>query len=260
MKTKGEAIIVEFTGVTGAGKTTLAAAVMDALSEQGFLAQDAYEVVLTAHRLNFVRHRKLRSVLIDILALWPFLHYIVTEKGRQLFSLAIHVIRRDAGTFLVAANLMRNFAKRIGVHMLLRSLRHQSCECDFILCDEGILHAVHNLFVHVDTVPNSNEIASFGNIVPKPDIVIRVKAPKEQSIACILQRGHGRVGSSPTEVQVFVQHGHFAFDTLCSLKSIQDKLFTVDNSFGDVTDNAIENRASAITEFLRRNCLMRSGI
>lgn len=254
-KARHKAAIVEFTGVAGAGKTTLAAAVKDALSEQGFVTRDAYEVILRTYKLNFVRHPRLRSVLVDILALRPFLRHIATEKGRQLFRLATRVIRREAGTFLIAANLLRNVAKRIGVHVCLRSLQHRRGQCDFILCDEGITHIAHNLFVHTESVPDRDEIVRFGNIVPKPDIVIWITAPKEQSIARILQRGHKRVDSSPAAARTFVEHGYFTFNALCSVRSIQDKLFVVDNSFTNVTDKTIRDKVCTVVEFLQKSYL-----
>ena len=133
LQTESEAIIVEFTGVTGVGKTKLVAAVKDVLSDQGFLARDAYDVILAVYGLNLARHPQLRSVLIDLRAFLPFLRYTSTREGLKLLHLATRAIRRDAGTLPIAANLLRNLIKRIGVHILLTNLQHRLRQCDFII-------------------------------------------------------------------------------------------------------------------------------
>lgn len=251
----GKVTIVEFTGVTGVGKTTLWAAVKDVLSDQGIVARDAYDVILARYGLNLIRYPKLRSVIIDLLTLFPFLRYISTGKGLGLLGLAIRVIRRDARGSLTKFNLARNFAKQIGVYVLLAKLRRKLDHCDFVICDEGTLHIAHNLFVHTDTAPDPREIVDFSNMAPKPDIVIWVKATKEQSIECILRRGHPRVKDSSYAAQAFVKHGYFTFSVLCSDESVQDKLFVIDNSFDTMTDKSlsIQYRAQAIAARMKQS-------
>ena len=254
-RSKSNLKIVEFTGLTGSGKTTLLEAVKAVLSDQGFVAGDAYDVIMARYGLNLTRYPKLRSLLMDLVAFLPFLRYVTTRKGLELLVLAIRVIIRDAGGFLVALNLGRNFAKRIGVHVLLTRLSRQSVHTDFALFDEGVLHIAHNLFAHADRPPDPLEIAHFGSIVPKPDIVIWVRATQEQSIEVILQRGHSRVGKSRNAAQAFVEHGYFAFNVLSSQEAVQDKLFSIDNTFDGVTDRSLsmQSRAQSVAAFLKQN-------
>ena len=251
--------IVEFTGVTGAGKTTLLHAVRDVLADQGVRARDAYDIILARYHLDLARYPKIRSLLIHLLAFFPFIRYISTREGLELLALSVRVINRDAGGFLVALNLGRNFAKRIGVHVLLTGLRRQQLNCDFAVCDEGTLHIAHNLFVHEARAPHPDEIAQFGFIVPKPDRLIWVKATKEQSIESILQRGHSRVGDSMTAAQAFVEHGYLAFSDLCSQEAVQDRLFVIDYALDDVIDNpfSIQDAAQAVAAFLRQGPMVK---
>ena len=258
-RSEGNVAIVEFTGLTGAGKTTLLHAVKDTLAHQGLVARDAYEIILERSGLDLTRHPKLRSLLIDLVAFLPFLHYVTTRKGFELLVLAIRVIRRDAGGFLVTLNLWRNLAKRIGVHLLLTRLRDEIDDCSFVVCDEGTLHIAHNLFVHVNSPPDPCEIADFGSIVPQPDFVIWVRATQEQSIESILRRGHSRVGKSMNAAQAFVEHGHLTFSTLCSQEAVQDKLLVIDNTFDGLTDKSfsIQDAAQAVAAFLRQGPMVR---
>jgi len=246
--------IVEFTGITCAGKTTLQDAVKEALDDQGIVARDAYDIILARYGLNLARYLKLRSLLIDLVAFLPFWRYTLTKNGLELLGLAVRVIIRNSGGFLVALNLLRNYAKRIGVHVLLtRSLR-QSGKIDFAICDEGTLHIAHNLFVNTDPAPDPSEIVHFANIVPKPDIIIWVKGNKEQSIECILQRGHSRVEASTDAARAFVEHGNLTFSVLCSEDLIQERLFTIDNAFDSATDKSfsIKDRAQTLAAFLQQ--------
>ena len=256
---KNMVTIVEFTGVTAAGKTTLLHAVKDVLADQGFRARDAYDLILAQYGLNLKEYPTLRSLLMDLVAFLPFLRYLTTRKGLELLVLAIQVIIRDAGGFLVALNLGRNIAKRIGVHVLLTRLSRQSVHTDFALCDEGVLHTAHNLFVHADRAPDPVEIARFGSIVPMPDKIIWVGATQEQSIEIILQRGHSRVGKSRNAAQAFVEHGYFAFDVLSSQEAVQDKLFSIDNTFDGAIDESlsIQGRAQSVAAFLIQNRVVR---
>ena len=251
--------IVEFTGLTGAGKTTLLNAVRDVLADHGLVAEDSYDLVLARFGLNLAPYPKLRSLLIDLVAFLPFLRYISTRNGFELLVLAIRVISRDAGGFLVALNLGRNFAKRIGMHVLLKGRLGQSGNCDFAVCDEGTLHLAHNLFVHTDRAPDPYEIAHFGKIVPKPDKAIWVRATQEQSIECILRRGHSRIGDSRNAARMFVKHGHLAFNILCSEDSVQEKLFTIDNDYDGVTDKSfsMQDSADAVAAYLTKGPMVR---
>ena len=249
------ATTVEFTGLTCSGKTTLVNAVIDALADRGFEARDAYDLILARYGLNLAPHPVLRSLFIDLVAFPPFLRYIFTRKGLELLLLAIRVISRDAGGFLEALNLGRNFAKRLGVHVLLSGPLRQSGNCDFAISDEGTLHIAHNLFVHADRSPDPSEIVHFARIVPMPDLAICVRASKDHSIECILQRGHSRVDDSRGAAQTFVEHGHLAFDILWSEVSLQGKLFTIDNAIESDIDRSItiHDRANAVADFLTEN-------
>ena len=250
--------LVEFTGVTGVGKTTLVDAVIDALADRGLTARDAYDLILARYGLNLAPHATLQSLFIDLVAFPPFLRYISTREGFELLILAIRVISRDAGGFLEGLNLGRNFAKRIGVHVLLTRLPHQSGNCDFVVCDEGTLHIAHNLFVHTNRAPDPSEIAYFGSIVPKPDVIIWVRATQKQSIESILRRGHPRVGDSINVAQTFVEHGRLTFNVLCSQEAVQDKLFVIDSAADSATDDlvSVQESAQAVAAFLRQGLIV----
>ena len=228
------------------------------LADQGLVARDAYDLILARFGLDIVGHPRLRSVLIDLVAFPYFLRYVSTRRGLKLLLLAARLIIRDASGFLISLNLGRNLAKRIGVHSLLAGYLRESRVCDFAVCDEGTVHIAHNLFVHTEHMPDPREIAEFANIVPMPDILIWVRTTKQQSIECIVDRGHSRVDDSIDAARKFVDHGHYMFDILCSERSVREKLFTVDNPSASEGDRAraIEATAEVVAGFLRESFLI----
>src|SRR5207253_1984191 len=118
---------------------------------------------------------------------------------------------RGMGSIWTGASLLRNFLKRIGCHLLLEKLRDDLHDCDIVLCDEGVVHAAHNLFVHTGALPQREEIVQFGRIVPKPDLLIWVTAPTAQTVKVILRRGHSRVGGTSAAARTFAEHAHATF-------------------------------------------------
>jgi thymidylate kinase len=246
-------LLVEFIGATGAGKSTLLAATAALLAERGFRVCQADEAILARYRLNAFTGPRVRAVLVHALALLAFWRYAFTREGRALSRLALRAIRRDAGGAWIGTGLLRNYMKRVGSHVLLERLRGPACDCDFVLCDEGIVHAAHNLFVHAGAAPREEEIVLFAAVVPKPDVLIWVTAPAAQSAAVILQRGHRRVAGTP-QAAAFAEHAQRTFDLLTAAPAIQARTHRVDNAGRgpDGAEATIRARAQALGEFLQQ--------
>jgi hypothetical protein len=245
---------VEFIGVTGVGKSTLLAAVKDSLSLQGLRVCQAEEAILARYGVSFQRHPKLGSALVHFLSLGPFGRYLGTRGGLALSRLALRSITRGMATLWTGLGLLRNFLKRIGFHLLLEKVRDQLDDCDILLCDEGVVHAAHNLFVHTGAKPDRDEIVRFGQLVPKPDQLVWVTAPTAQSAEVILRRGHSRVRGPSAAALAFAEHAHATFEVLSTVPGLQEKIYRIDNSAKSVggASATIRDRASALGEFLKQ--------
>ena len=249
-------VIVEFTGVTGVGKSTLINSVEAILSSEGFLVKEAYDFILESYGINYFNNLKIRSLLIDVIAFFPFLAYSFTKRGMSLIHLAIISIINDADNWYTAINLLRNVPKRIGVHILLDKLRNKHTQdgnlYDFILYDEGILHIAHNIFVHVNAVPDNHKIEKFIKLVPKPDVVIWVRADKQQSIDCTLNRGHKRVNNDINLVKKFVENAYLTFNKIFTHSSIHNRILIVENSINkkNYSQKNLANQL-AIADFIK---------
>jgi hypothetical protein len=245
-------LLVEFIGATGAGKSTLVAATAAQLADRGFRVRQADEAILARYRLAAFTGPTVRTVLVHALALVAFWRHALTREGRTLSRLALRAIRRDADSAWIGAGLLRNFMKRVGSHVLLERLRGPACDCDFVLCDEGVVHAAHNLFVHAGAAPREEEIALFAEVVPKPDLLIWVTAPTAQSASVLLRRGHSRVRATSSAARTFAEHAQSTFEVLSCVRGLRERIYHVDNSVRavDPCGAAIRGRARAIGEFL----------
>ncbi|MEM7067042.1 MAG: hypothetical protein AAF572_28245 [Cyanobacteria bacterium P01_B01_bin.77] len=241
------ALSVEFTGVTGVGKTTLVGQLKTMLRSQGLTALDAHDVILSFYRLSFVRSRPIRLLLIHGLSLLPFVRYISsTQAGPKLLLLAWQATRRYAQDWKIALYMLRTFYVLIGVWSLTKQAAHQSSDrrepCDFIFYDEGTLHILHTLFAHTSTSPDSAAIEKFAAWVPLPDVSIWLTSDLDQSIQCTLNRGHKRVQPNTLETAtMFVNHSHQAFELFFDSDHLQTTWFKVDCSPSGATPLSVNS-------------------
>jgi len=240
-----KAQLVEFVGVTGSGKSTHVQALHDALIEQGRTAYDAREIVLKRFKLHFLKSRLLRSLALDLITLVPFIRYSLTRDGRALLCLAQQVFWRNVTQPHIAINLCRNYIKTIGLYILLQRILYDHRYDEFVIWDQGTLHMVHSLFVHLDWAPDGRDIELFAELAPKPDMVVWIKSTTERSVRCIAMRGHSRVKDPLEHAWSFVEHGQITFRTLCAHKAIRERVFEVDNTPDETADSAVVKENAA---------------
>lgn len=239
-------IIVELTGVTGVGKTTIVPELKAELARRGLLAEEVDDALLKFYGLDWVTNRKLRSLFINLLAIFPGINYISTPTGRQLWDLVRRNVRAERPSWRMEVYMLRNCLTKIGVNALLnrlasRSNTHQApahvahpqnnrFPWTFILVDEGMLHLAHTLFVHANLPPHPEEILKFSQLVPQPDIAIWVTSDPEKSIQCTVARGHKRVHTGLDSARTFVAFAYRMFRILLSSESLSSPLLEVDYS------------------------------
>jgi hypothetical protein len=248
---KKKALIVEFIGASGVGKSTLIPAVADYLGARGQRVGGAEEFILASYGLH-VRPGLLRAALVHLLCVKPFLSFFFTSVGFRFTRFALRLIVRDAGGMRIGISLARCILQRVGVHLLLERLGQQPGAPDVIICDEGMVHAVHNLFVHAGTPPSAAEIAQFEEMVPKSDVLIWVTAPASRLVAVLLQRGHTRVAPTQAAAASFVANAATAFEILAAIPDIGRTLCQVENATpaGGWTGSPAPETVETIGEFI----------
>lgn len=251
-------MLVEFTGVTGAGKTTLMGEVKRSLARRNLSSCGAQDAVLAMFGLRRFLPGGLASLAVSACSLPAFLRFARSPQGSRLVRFAFGVLRRDAGRLGNFVRLARNLVKRFGMYRLLRCARVNPVS-DFVLWDEGTVHSVHNLFVHAGAALDREELARYLAVVPKPDLVVHVTASAEQSVQVTLARGHARVGAEAAAVRTFISTARTVFDVLTTAPTLQDRLFLVDNTGLGPSGNGelLKKRAELVADFLARHAAAR---
>jgi hypothetical protein len=203
---------VELFGCTGAGKSTLAHAVLRTCRSRGVKVVLGDDFVLQQVRLDWVRLPAIRTLLVDLCALVACL--LTCPANLWLYVLSLRMISRLPGdvSWFEKLNLVRNVFRKTGIYEIIR--RRRSDEC-FVVVDEGTLHAAHNLFVHVSAPPPDEEVTTFARLVALPEVAIYVAEAASVLVERTARRGHKRiVGGSEAEVERFVMRAVDTFDRL----------------------------------------------
>lgn len=200
-------MLIEVIGCTGAGKSTLCRRAVDRLRADGLDAR-----LLHTGAARF-----------DLVALPGFVALLGRRPGLAAF--AARVLLRDADSPLAALNLFRHFARKMGMAARLARRRAPGP----LVWEEGTLHAAHNLFVHVRRPPRRAEIERFARAVPKPDLVVYVRASVDTLLARTLARGHRRAGASIARARAFTAHAWETFEILAATDGVRERVLAVDN-------------------------------
>lgn len=201
-------MLVEFTGCTGSGKSSIASA-------------------LVAELKKFVPQVKLLDIggkfSYDFFAILFFPLFLLHNLNFCVF--AIKILKNNADSVPIGINLFRNFAKKMAAY---ESVFHKDND-KVIVWDEGTVHSVHNLLVHVKSAPDLDDIASFAALVPKPDMIIYVRIPFDVALRRTSIRGHRRIKGKENEISAFIKNAFSTFDNFISFTPIKERLMVVEN-------------------------------
>ena len=216
---------VEMIGCTSAGKSTLAAAAIEAGARLSLKVVMSDEMILRTLRLNRLRGHLARTLLVDLVAVYFGL--LTLRRHWRYYRFALRICRASSGSALARLNLARNALRKIGIFEFIR--RHDT-ENDLVLVDEGTLHAAHNLFVDVSGEDRSSQLDEFLQLAPLPDVVVYLHQAEPVLVQRTLQRGHKRVpDGTRTSVVNFVQRAVSIFERLREDRRVADLLVVVDD-------------------------------
>lgn len=216
---------IELIGCTNAGKSTLAASILRACRQQGVEISLAEDFVLKQLRLNWIKNRLLRRLLVNLIALIASL--LTWKNNRQFYRFAAQLLFQLPIGRLEKTALFRNVLKKIGTYEIIRTY---SAGQQIILVDEGVLQAAHNLFVHVSATVNSKHLSTFSELVPLPDAVVYLRQPGGLLIERIMNRGHKRIPDrSYSKVARFVEQAVTTFDKVAQHPAVEERLLIVSN-------------------------------
>ena len=215
---------IELIGCTSAGKSTLSRSILQACRQQGLEILLGDDFVLKQVGLNWVKSHLPRTLLVDLLALfacivtWPNNLKFYLFAAQLLFQLPIPQLEK--------LNLLRNVLKKIGIYEIIR---FRGASRQIILVDEGVLQAAHNLFVHSAVQVKMENLATFTQLIPLPDVIVYLRQPESLLIDRTIKRGHKRIPDrSYSNVVPFIRQAVDTFDKLAQNPAVERKLLIVE--------------------------------
>jgi len=235
-------MLAEFIGCSGSGKSTLVAKAIGKIASTGVRVIAAEELLLQTAGLGRIGNETLRRAAVNGLA-----HLALLRRARTyapFLGFAARTLSRSADNPLLLPYLCRNVVKRLGVYDVAR---HNGVGDRIVILDEGTLQTAHNLFVHVNTPPNLDDVARFAQLAPMPDMVVFVHASEALCVARTMERGHRRVGGRD-RTEKFIRHAHLVFERLAASERVERRLAVVENQSTEMTDDAADRAVQFILE------------
>jgi len=239
---------LEVIGCTSAGKSTLTRAVEQAGRQLGIDVVTGDDLVLKLVALDWVRNEFLRRRLVDGPALLACL--LTWRRHRALLRFALDLSRRSPGSWARKLNLARNAFRKVGLFEIVRWRRRAG---QLVLVDnEGVLHAAHNLFVHISREAADSDLKAFLDLAPLPDAVLYVRETEDVLLARTLARGHKRVpAGSEEDARRFVVRALRVFETLTRHPGVRERLVCVDGGQSVVLDAESDSRLRELADLVR---------
>lgn len=219
--------LIEFIGCTGAGKSTLTGRLLRQCRDRGLDAWMGYDFVLRQVRLEWVKGRAPRGLIVSLVALCAC--QATWRSNRQFFRFVFQAIWRLPAevAWLEKLDICRNVLKNIGIYEIIR---RRAGDRQVVLLDEGPLQTAHYLFVHVSVEPNMADLATFIGLAPLPDAVVYVTESEAVLAERTLARGHKRIpAGSQAHVRRFVRRAVEVFDSLAQRLALAGGLLVVEN-------------------------------
>ena len=235
-------MIVEFIGATGAGKTTLARA----LVRRGASAQPvrmATDLLTDRPGRRWIRNPHAINVLADVTALPSFVRAL--DRDRDFLRFAFDRLKRHAPSTFAKLNYMRNMVRKLGMHEMTKRADPGTT----FLVDEGTILTAYQLFVYSDAPFTEPDLERFGRLVPLPDVIVSVKAPIDVLLKRAMTRSDRRrelAQKDEDEVRRWIVRAVGLFDGLAEIEPIRDRLVTV-----EIADDEPESLDAAILEVER---------
>lgn len=236
-------MIVEMLGAPGAGKTTMVAAVEEGCRAGGWTPFTieraarcfAARTVLGRLANRVLPHRFERRAQWAVYRLasgWHTLRFAVEHHGLSRYLLASQRGRPAAGD-AKGRRVVYWYLRMMGSYGFLRS---QAAVNEVVVIDEGFAHRAVQLHASAVESPTAAQIAGYVAVLPRPALVVHVRASSATCWRRVQARGAWvRLSHrSPAEVGRFVEHAH---ETVTLLRAELDRqgwpVLEVDNDDED---------------------------
>ncbi len=239
--------MVEFTGCTGAGKTTISFRVIEKLQRLGVETVSVHPrmFVLGGRLSEGLTNETAQNIIMDLRALKRL--FLSFNDHYELLRFSLKILRYHADSLTEALNLFRSVCRKTGIYHLLRSnkFRHK-----MIVVDEGSVHSIHNLFVHLNSVPNQGFLSEFSRLVQLPDLIVYVHSPLNVLLEQARNRKDPPRRLTGTQLVKFVENARQVFEEFMSIDIIKERTLTV--NYNKNNSDLVDTLANQITDYILR--------
>lgn len=178
-------MIIEFTGIPGAGKSTIINGVFEKIEKPYFI------IDIEGYIKNLFFIRLPGTIGYDIMLIFNF--YRLKKTDYVLMLKSVKQLQENKNSLKHKINIFRNIFKKLVINRILLTKN----EC--FIVDEGISHIPISLFVDIDTEINISKAEAFYKYLPQVDKVLLVDAEHESLVERVIKRGekgHKRIDFS----------------------------------------------------------------
>lgn len=218
-------MIVEFIGISGAGKTTLINEVQHRLVEKRPVTTSS-NLVTGLVGLQGIENSTVRNLIQEIVCFPYFLGALLNYK--DYITHTIRMFSRNSNFSIMTINNLRSIERKIGVLEIAKRYKQKMV----ILVDEGPIQAAH-MFAFNETQMSPQEMEKFSGLLPSPDLIIYVKASLETLVERSMKRSYPpreMISRIRSENEEYIKRAVNLFDQIIESSSIQPRVLIIDNS------------------------------
>lgn len=246
-------MIIEFIGCTGAGKTTLIKAVQRRLAKT---AQVTTSIDLVANLLHLrdLTNPTVQNLIQELVGFPFFIYSLYKYKAFILYTMKLFF--RNSRISIRIINNLRSLERKIGVY----EITSRCSKGRIILVDEGPILAAH-MFIFTGAAYTPQELATFAELLPLPDLVVYVRASVDTLVKRTLQRvdpPREMNTKNLAQTQGYAKSAVAMFDQLVEDDNIQRRLLRVESP--DITEQRYEKVVDDISKSILNHKLLADQI
>jgi len=197
-------MIIELTGVPGAGKSTILERLKKAKETQGTIF-DVQKYVLERSILP------LKGKVGYEVALFSHI-FLLTSADRHLLKTVFSLVRKSSNSLFHKANILRNTLKKLIIYRYIADRKER------FLIDEGVSHIPLTVFVDIGRTISGEKLEAFMRDLPPIDLLLVVDAPDDLLLERVIERGpkgHRRINfGSHEDIVTFMQQSRKVVECL----------------------------------------------
>ena len=236
-------MIVELTGITGTGKSTVLEELTEFFRLKEIDVLDGYDRFLSRFGFRF-RNKILRTAAVELL-LVPAMAISALRKIRYtVFCFRKIAVSSNPVGLKIA--ILRNTLKQ---QALLSVLQLFDSTDKLTILDEGTLHNAHNLFIGTPQNAESREIKKFVQLVDLPPVAVVISAPDDLIVMRSMTRNDPpRKNMSKQDWINLISKGKAVYTALLENEEIRKRVIQYEN----IGDSGIEEPGKAILNIIKQ--------